>query len=278
MADVPQTLPEPAPGFTLGVSVSKSPDLPRLGLTETHLRMALGEAAHATLIASGRLSYGGHLRSDGYTAFLVHECEKYGSRNRPFTGYLPWSVHRALKADEIATHRREIGLYGTYVFLGPDGSPLDDPTADRGAAAEPVSAEETADSLTAARHYMTATCDGRLVVGGQRTDFQGRMPGVVEEAILAIRAGQPMFAAGGFGGAAGDVVRVLGLDPDNWLGLPDEVGRPDLQELARAVDETGWSPPSNGLTIEQNQQLAVSYRASEVASLVVHGLTNLPKR
>jgi hypothetical protein len=275
VADVPQTLPQPTAGFTLGVSVSNSPDLARLGLTETHLRMALGEVAQATLIANGRLSYGGHLRADGYTAFLVHECEKYGSRNRPFTGYVPWSVHRALTIEEIAGHRREVGLYGRYVFLGSDGTPLDDPAADRGAAAEPVSARETADSLTAARHHMTATCNGRLVVGGQRSGYQGHMPGVVEETILAIRSRQPVFTAGGFGGAAGDIVRVLGLDPDNWLGLPDEFDRTDLQELARAVDETGWSPDSNGLSVAQNQQLGISYRASEVASLVVHGLTNL---
>lgn len=273
--DAPQTLSQPAPGFTLGVSVSDSPDLARLGLTETHLRMVLGEVARATLIASGRLSYGGHLRDDGYTAFLVHECEKYGSRDRPFTGHIPWSVHRRLTVDDINRHRQEIGLYGAYVFLDPDGQPIEDPTADRDAAAMQVGDREAADSLTAARHHLTATCDARLVVGGQRTGYQGNMPGVVEETILAVRAGQPVFVAGGFGGAAGDIVRVLGLDPDNWLGLPDETARPDLRELADTLGKSGWSAQANGLTPEQNQQLAISYRASEVASLAVHGLTNL---
>lgn len=273
--DPPQTLPEPSPGFTLGVSVSDSPDLARLGLTEAHLRIALGEVAHATLIAKGHLSYGGHLRDDGYTAFLVHECERYGSTDRPFTGHIPWSVHRRLTVDEINRHRKAIGLYGSYVFLDPDGQTIEDPTADRDPAAMLVGDREAADSLTAARHHLTATCDARLVVGGQRTGYQGHMPGVIEETILAIRAGQPVFVAGGFGGAAGDASRVLGFDPDNWLGLPDGTARPDLRELAEALDETGWSPEANGLTLDQNQQLAISYRASEVASLVVHGLTNL---
>lgn len=273
--DPPQTLPEPSPGFTLGVSISDSPDLARLGLTETHLRMALGEVAHATLIAKGRLSYGGHLRDDGYTAFLVNECERYGSRDRPFTGHIPWSVHRRLTVDDINRHRKAIGLYGSYVFLGPDGQPIEDPTADRDREAMQVGDREAADSLSAARHHLTATCDARLVVGGQRTGYQGHMPGVVEETILAVRARQPVFVAGGFGGAAGDVVRVLGFDPDNWLGLPDEAARPDLRELADALRETGWFPEANGLRREQNQQLAISYRASEIASLVIHGLTNL---
>lgn len=276
MADEPQTLAEPTAGFTLGISISDSPDLARLGLTETHIRMALGEVAQATLIAKGRLSYGGHLRDDGYTAFLVHECEKYGSRDRPFTGHIPWPVHRRLTVDQINAHRKAIGLYGSYVFLDPDGQPIEDPTTDRDSGVQEVGDRETADSLTAARHHLTASCDARLVLGGQRTGYQGHMPGVVEETILAIRAGQPVFVAGGFGGAAGDIARVLGLDPENWLGLPDGTDRPDLRELASTIEESGWSPVENGLSVEQNQQLAVSYRASEVASMVIHGLTNLP--
>jgi SLOG cluster2 len=276
--DLPQTLPEPAPGFTVGVSVSDSPDLARLGLTETHLRMTLGEVARATLIAKGRLSYGGHLREDGYTAFLVHECEKYGSRNRPFTGHVPWSVHRRLAVDDINRHSRAIGLYGTYVFLDRDGQPIEDPTADRDLVAMPVGEQEAADSLTAARRHLTATCDARLVVGGQRTGYQGKMPGVIEETIFAIRAGQPVFVAGGYGGAAGDIVRVLGLDPDNWLDLADETSKPYIRELAIALDESGRPAEANGLTLEHNQQLAISYRASEIASLVIHGLTRLRSR
>jgi len=276
--DAPQTLSKPEPGFTLGVSVSDSPDLRRLGLTETHLQMALGEVAQATLIAKGRLSYGGHLRRDGYTAFLVHECERYGSRDRPFTGVIPWSVHRRLTVDDISSHIKAIGLFGRYTFLDKDGQLLADPTADRDRQAMLVAEEETADSLTAARHHLTDACDARLVLGGQRTGYQGHMPGVVEETILAIRAGQPLYVAGGFGGAAGDIGRVLGFDPDNWLGLPDESEKPHLQELATALDEYGWDEETNGLTLQQNQQLAISYRASEVASLVIHGLTNVRSR
>lgn len=276
--DSSQTLSEPVPGFTLGVSVSDSPDLARLGLTETHLRMALGEVAQAVLVAKGRLSYGGHLRDDGHTAFLVHECEKYGSRDRPFTGYIPWSVHRRLTVDDINRHRRAIGLYGSYVFLDPDGQPIEDPTAGRDAAAMEVGSREAADSLTAARRVLTANCDARLVVGGQRIGYQGHMPGVVEEAILAVRARQPVFVAGGFGGAAGDIVRTLGFDPENWLGITDKSSRPDIRELVDALGQSGWSPEVNGLTLEQNRQLAISYRASEIASIVVYGLRKLRSR
>lgn len=275
MAKPPQTLPQPEPRFNLGVSVSDSPDLARLGLTETHLRMALGEVARAILVADGALSYGGHLRADGYTAFLVRECERYRSRDRPFTGYLPWSVHRALPTDTLIEQRRTIGLLGRYVFLDPDGAPIDDPTRGRGSDGEELDPATTAHSLTAARMHMTAKTDGRLVLGGQRKGFQGRMPGVVEEVILAMRAEKPIFVAGGFGGAAGDIARTLTLDPEEWLGLPDRATDLDLTELAATAADVRWDPTSNGLSVEQNRQLAISYRASEIASLVVVGLTNL---
>jgi SLOG cluster2 len=275
VVDPAEVLPEPESGFNVGVSVSNSADLARLGLTETHLRMALGEVARATLIARGVLSYGGHLRSDGYTAFLVHECERYRSRDRPFTGYLPWSVHRALSSAELAGPRKDIGLLGRYVFLDPEGTPIDDPEQGRGEEGERVDAATTARSLTAARAHMTAQTDARLVLGGQRAGFQGRMPGVVEEAILSIRAGKPIFVAGGFGGAAGDIARTLDLDPDGWLSLPNRATDADLTELSAAAADAEWDPITNGLSVEQNRQLAVSYRASEIASLVVLGLTNL---
>jgi hypothetical protein len=275
VAEPPQALPEPEAGFTLGVSVSDSPDLPRLGLTETHLRMALGEVARAVLVANGDLAYGGHLRSDGYTAFLVHECERYRRRDRPFTGYLPWSVHRALSTENLAQHRKSIGLLGRYVFLDPDGTPMDDPAQGRASDGQQLDAATIAQSLTAARVYMTAETDARLVLGGQRAGFQGRIPGVVEEAILSIRAGKPIFVAGGFGGAAGDIARALDLDPDGWLGLPDRTNDEDLAELVATAADVAWDPTSNGLTVEQNRQLAISYRASEIASLVVVGLTNV---
>lgn len=269
-----QTLDQPEPGFNLGVSVSESPDLDRLGLTETHLRIALGEVARAALVAGGRITYGGHLDPDGYTAFLIHECERYGARDRPFTGCVPWPVHAGLTPEEIRDLRRGIGLLGHYVYLDINGSVIENRET-TGAAEEALDRETTIRALSGLREYMTGHTDARLVLGGKRTGYEGRMPGVVEETILSLRARRPIFIAGGFGGAAGDVAVGLGLDPDGWLGLVDRGTDPDIAELIRAAEESGWVPTANGLTVEQNRQLAISYRASEIASLVIVGLTNL---
>lgn len=274
-ADVPQTLPEPKEGFGLAISVSESPDLARLGLTETHLRMALGEVARAVLLAKGRLAYAGHLDSAGYTDFLVRELERFRTRDEPFTGYLPWPVHRPMRRAEIADHQRRLGLLGEYVLLDVDGTPINDPEARSTEEGETVDEATAERALTQARRYTVTVTDGRLVVGGQRVKGMGRIAGVVEEVIESIRAGQPVFLAGGFGGATADMVVALGLDPDGWLGLPDRREDDDIAELLAVVADTGWTPQANGLSIDQNRQLAVSYRASEIASFVVNAFINL---
>jgi hypothetical protein len=235
--------------------------------------MALGEIARAVLVADGRLTYGGHLRDDGYTLFLVQEIERFGRRNRPFTGYVPYSEHRLMSVDEIHERIEDISVLGMYVFLDADGQTID-PVAERSREPVPVDQSTEVRALSAAHVVMSDVIDGRVALGGQRQGFRGRMPGVIEETILAVRAGTPVYVAGGYGGAAGDMAVALGIDRDNWLGL-DVTGNPHLDELRDAVAEHGWEPAANGLTGEENQRLAITYRASEVASLIVTGLSRL---
>jgi hypothetical protein len=270
-----QSLPNVAPGLTVGVSASHSEDLARFGVSETHVRMALAEVARAVLAADGRVVYGGHLDADGYTLFLTKEIERSGRRNRPFTGYIPFSVHRAMSTAQIAARIRQLSVLGSYVFLDADGN-VTDPTADRDEDGAEVDAGTGQRALSAARRVIAGSVDGHTVIGGKRTGFQGRMPGVVEEAIYAIEATKPVFIAGGFGGSAADIATTLGLDPDGWLGVRI-ADAPHLQELQAAADAAGWSSVSNGLTAEENRRLAITYRASEIASLVVTGLSRLDR-
>ena len=123
-------------GIRLGISVSESPDLLRLGLLEAHFRLALGEIARCVLVSGGQLAYGGHLQPDGYTAFLIRELERYSRRDRPMKVSLAWTEHRkmALSALDSETHR--LGLYGEIVCLDLDGNAID-PAAGRDEAPPP---------------------------------------------------------------------------------------------------------------------------------------------
>lgn len=262
----------------LGISVSESADLARLGLLETHLRLALAEVARAMLIAGARIFYGGHLNPSGYTSFLRAEMEKYSRRDRPLTVCLAWQEHRRIPLVDLIAAEEDIGLYGKIVYLSADGQevrrdfertelaePIEDPVLRRQA-------------LTALREHMTTQTHARLHLGGKRTGFQGRYPGVLEEALLSIKAQRPVFLAGGFGGVTLDITRVLGLDPK---GLLSEIGADKERDaglseglalIEAAAQETGWRAEQNGLSHDENLRLATTHRPSEVASLVALGL------
>lgn len=268
-------------GVRLGVSVSESADLGRLGLLETHLRLALAEVTRTALLSDAGIVYGGHLDPTGYTTFLQAEIEKYSRRDRPLTVCLAWQEHRRLPLLDLTSAESKLSLFGEIVYLDPYGEPIA-MNFERGDLAEPVDEPRIREqALTAMREYVTAHTDARLLLGGRRSGFQGRYPGIVEEALLGVIAGTPLFLAAGFGGATLNIARVLGLDPDDrlaHLGTDDALEEAlceGLDEIAASALNSGWSPAANGLTVEENQRLAASYRPSEVASLVAVGLGRL---
>jgi hypothetical protein len=262
----------------VGVSASVSPDLPRLGLLEDHFRLALGEIVRLVLVSSGRLVYGGHLKPTGYTAMMIDELHKYARRDHPLTVCLAWSVHRQMSLRALHDAESELGLYGRIVCLDIDGNEIQ-PERDRGDVPDPpLSGGDEQRSLTNLRRYLTAHVDGRILIGGKRNDFGGRVPGLMEEALFALQAEQPLFLAGGFGGVTHEIVRALGIDDGSWLpavadALPDDErlvqGRNELEAFRQGAT---WAGLRNGLSVEENRQLAASHRSSEIVALVGTGL------
>ena len=97
--------------------------------------------------------------------------------------------------------------------------------------------------------------------------------------MLAVDAGLPVYAAGGFGGAALCVARALGADPDRWgpPGLPagadDQGAQQALDALAGTVALRGTA--RDGLDDDQRSALAATHRPGEIASLAVLGLSRV---
>ena len=266
-------------GKRLGISVSDSPDLERLGLIDTHFRMTLGELARAVIIAGGSLYYGGHLQPEGITNFLIEELHRYGRRDRPLKVCLAWMVHRAMTVKQIAEQEEFLGLFGEIYRLNPDGrrleAPINEPLRDT------FTAEEQSRSLSGLRNYMTINTDVRIVIGGKREGFQGAMPGIFEEVLFALKRRQPLYLAGGFGGATLDVIRTLRPAFAEWLPSVQNEPTPDkrvvagLKRIAEVAAALKWDGYKNGLNEEENCLLAASYRPSEVAALVGKGMGRL---
>lgn len=271
-------------GIRLGISVSESPDLGRLGLLEMHFTLALGEIARCVLVSGGKLAFGGSLRPNGYTPFLVQELHRYSRRDRPLLLCLGWGEHRTLPLSALSEQKAALGLIGSLVCLDTDGNPIDPVVGRREQPEVPLEASAQAKGLTSLRRYLAANTQGRILLGGRRVGFHGDMPGVLEEALIALERDQPIYLAGGFGGLTIDIVDALGVDDISWLPrLPNAPaidprlteGLGKLQMLRAA---SNWSGLNNGLSADENVKLARTYRPSEIAALISLGLGRLAKR
>jgi hypothetical protein len=266
----------------VALSASESPDLDRLGLLEVHARSALAEIARAVIDVEGRLAYGGHLRAEGYTTFLVQELDKWYRGEDLIRLYIAWPVHRDMHASDIRAAERDLPIAARLIYLDLDGNEIDDPLAGRGEDTLPVPDDERVLGFTAMRRYMSERCSARLLLGGRRAGFSGRLPGLVEEALLALEDGRPLFLAGGFGGVTLDILRALEQDTD-WLPpLPDENPDPRWEEgmhlLRTIAAPPDWHLPENGLDDDENRRLAATHRPAEIAALVGLGVGRLAER
>jgi hypothetical protein len=270
--------PDALKGLRIAISASESPDLGRLGLVETHYRLAVAEIARAVLISGGKLCYGGHLDPAGYTSMLVHELQRFSRRDKPLQICLAWQEHRKLSQEQFDQQKNDLGLFGEIVCLDPEGKPFTWGPQGKG---EPENISNEAlrqRSLTALRQFMARNTHARVLIGGRREGFQGRMPGLLEEALTSIEAEQPLYLAGGFGGVTVDIIKTVGLDDATWLparsdALPQDdrvnAGLSRLSETLRKIDPKRLS---NGLSAEENRRLAATHRPSEIAALVSLGL------
>lgn len=267
-------------GLSVAISISESEDLPRLGLAEAHMRLAVAEIVRAILVHGGRVIYGGHLAPTGYTAFLIGEVERFGS-DRRFVSAMPWSEHLKLPFQQVWAARQRLASSGEVICLDAHGKPIEAEGWIRLDREQALTPEIVAGSLTAMRKTVTGMSDARVILGGKRRGFVGAIPGILEEAMLTIDAGKPVFLAGGFGGLAFDLAETVGGVPEAALAAL-KVGMASASEALSSV-----RPALRGnkaeilardrLTDSERAHVALSHRASEVASMIVTALGRLAK-
>ena len=253
----------------IGISVSESPDMRVLGLSDGHLRDAMAEVALHLLASGNSLTYGGDLRQHGFTELLIELVGRY--RNHPqhhgtiiVTDYLAWPVHIRMTPNELAAFAAEHETAAHLIFLARDGARLAREQRLELPAREPDD-HEWAEGLTAMRTVMREEIRARVVLGGRVTGYKGAMPGIAEETYLSLQVRQPVFLLGGFGGCARDIAETIGLT-DRWAGSRDDwAGRDRFRSYSS--DDV-----HNGLSREENVVLARTPHIHEAITLVSRGL------
>ncbi|APX86879.1 hypothetical protein BV511_20560 [Methylorubrum extorquens] len=253
---------------TVAISISESADMAILGLAEEHLRDAMGEVVRHLLAMGARLAYAGDLRNQGFTALLVELVARHRraspTEDEPtgVVSYLSWPVHAGFRAQDIKEAARQLKGVAEVRCLDLDGRdmPLDTLAQEPSVATE----EQWGTGLTAMRSVLTKATDARVVLGGRVIGYKGRMPGIAEETLFALRANQPVFLLGGFGGCARDIAEDLGLiSPE---------GRSDEWTGREAFKRVAPSSLNNGLTEDENRTLARTAHIDQAVALVLRGL------
>jgi hypothetical protein len=262
----------PLTGHTVAISVSNSPDLAELGFGEQHLRDAMVEIARHLLAAGARLVYGGDLRPLGFTDLLFelvarHHLEEQALVDEPpVTNYLAWPVHIRFSTEELARRIDELRGVAQLVLLTESGDLIS--AEDRGnQISRRLSKASWGRSLTAMRQAMNQQCDARVLLGGTVEGYRGVMPGIAEEAILALISQKPVFLLGGFGGCARDIAETMKLIERRAVSRANQW--PSRRKFASfRLDALG-----NGLAANENVRLAQTPHVDEMVALVLRGLS-----
>jgi hypothetical protein len=293
--------------WTVAISISESSDPERFGVFKEHLDSILLEISTYLLYCGASLAFGGHLGSDSYTVKLFDLTRSYQfmserlPKNRiiNFIGW-PMTISKELQA--------KFQLQAQFRFCSrPSDVHVHSQVGDPFASAE--SRYAWARGLTSMRTLQTSEVRARVVVGGKfqptvtasvdggskQSWHNGCMPGVLEEAFLSLRAKQPLFICGGFGGVAALLVQLLCNQetPDvlSWNFQKDAPHSSGMQDLYKdngvpfvdyeeivAEFNRGWGALNNGLNEAENMSLFYEQDEAEIVRLLLLGFGRLLSR
>jgi hypothetical protein len=281
----------------IAISISNSPNIPKNGLTEHHLKDTMVEFARYLLAAGTTIMYGGDLRAGGFTHILFDLVSRHSETN--FKGkykiisYLAWPFSRDLTEKKQAELANVADI--RKVDLPDDLKAYSEKKVDFN---YPKDRYLISRGLIKMRYEMSEIANGRILLGGQTTNYLGRYPGIVEEALLAIQAKKPVYLMGAFGGATKMIIDALKGETPELLTLQKmsenavynefykiynkEIAKVDslkketinFDALVSFFQNIGIDGLNNGLSREENMRLFETVDIHEMVSLVLRGLSN----
>lgn len=282
-------------GKTIGISISESDNLNKLGYGVPHLKDAIIEIARYILAFGGRLAYGGDMRQGGFTELIFdllayYKADKELQPNERFYSYLAYPISTTLSLQKEAELKQNV----SFKKIAP---PKDLVIATPNEFLKPDSTENLyvwTRCLTRMREEMESFCDARVFVGGRTKGFKGKCPGILEELLIAIKHNHPVYLVGAFGGITKDAIEGLKgrqtasfsneyyfdiADYKNLFSYYNAKHSDDLIDYKKyfaILQSIGLKKIAevNGLSEEDNLRLTNTPHISEMVYLILKGLTN----
>ena len=296
----------PLAGCIVGISISESDDSADRGFPVWQVNRITLQLVAALFGQGASVIFGHDWREDGVME-AVHAFAMQIQAPVPLSAtearvagepllrnILPWP-------DEPRLSSQDLDRLGATLRVQPGELPLALHAIDGEARkADPNSAlyqYVRARGLTFLRHRLSAAAHARVCMGGRQSNFLGRYPGIVEEALFALRERRPLYITGMFGGAAQHVIEAIEGEemPETFcpfVPVHHFYERPPIKETDpdtggdRFVDRDAvWSTfkaagvpgivQANKLTVEENNELFHTLVFDRVIQLLLTGLSRL---
>ncbi len=283
----------------VGISVSEVP-YGAFSLHHQHsntLKRLSQDLARLILSRSGTLIYGGDLRDDGFTKFILEEAlilaDRLKTKEMHVENHLAWPIYKQKeKVDWIAKYNKVIKVVEYQI---PDD--IKD-AVNKEAPVIPDTPDNKyiwSRTLSEMRMSSIEKSNSRICAGGKLSGYSGKMPGVLEEIMIALEKEKPLYLLGGFGGVVGEVCSTIKnkaiTEPltekwqqDNNSGyaslqvLATEKGHgADYEKIQSVLEQVRVEDLAarSGLQVEEYQQMMGSPFIDECLFLVLKGLKNI---
>ena len=285
----------------VGISISDCGeiDFDILHIHPDELKRLSQELARHLLVNNNILIYGGDLRANGFTEFILEEASILKNRlpeqSFKVENHLAWPVHCLPESLDYQADYHDVLNQINYdlpkEFHG---------EVDQSSWLEIKTFQDRyifSKSLSMMREKSIEGSDIRVFAGGKIQKYKGFLPGVLEEFYIASKFNKPIFLIGGFGGvvkhicdsiSSNKISEVLtqewqeknDLDYKNFMGFLNERSyTPHYDQIYLTIQSLTIESLAqrSGLTAEEYNRLINSQFIDEIIHLILKGLKNLCK-
>lgn len=214
----------------IGISISDPADdeLQTRGLRIDVLVELAQILARQFVLRGATLIYGGDLRKNdkhGFTEYLLEEASAlyryYGAMIKKVENHLAWPLStKCVELCDWKGHFRNVLKQVKYSIPNCDPTKKNRNPCRFLDPKDPKSRATWAHCLSEMRTKSIKRSDLRICAGGRTGGYKGKMPGVLEEILIAEEQKKPLLLLGGFGGVVGGVVNLmLNKKREEWLNF-----------------------------------------------------------